>query len=258
MARHLGSVDPPGGKSRQPMHEKVRRSSRVILLLMLISMEVVAQNWDSERGTQGGGLSIGMIDHAYVGSDATGGGYEYQGIGLGLSYVGNQLRASLLFDRSNEPRTFLNVSAVGWLAPSFARVKRENTTLSAPMGFLTAWRRATAKKNVAPLGATALLFGAGGELVHSVGNRARVQLRAMPFAGITGSQIVDAVGFSWAVDAEARFFVAEVFSRFGLMIGYTFRYQLWNINGSRAFSESIDEVYDYASRVHVLSAGVWF
>lgn len=240
------------------MHEKVCRRSRVILFLMLISMEVVAQNWTSERGTQGGGFSVGMIDHAYVGSDATGGGYEYQGIGLGLSYIGNQLRASLLFGRSSEPRTFLNVSAVGWLAPSFARIKRENTTLSAPIGFLTAWRRATAEKNVAPLGATALLFGAGAELVHSMNDRARVQLRVMPFAGITGSQIADAVGFSWAADAEARLFVAEFFSRFGLTVGYAFRYQLWNINGSRAFSDGVDEVYDYTSQVHVLSAGIWF
>ncbi len=240
------------------MHEKVPRRSLVLLLLMLISTEIAAQNWASERGTQGGELSIGMIDHAYVGSEAIGGDYDYQGIGLGLSYIGNQVRASLLFGRSNEPRTFLDVSAVGWLAPSFTRIKRGNTTFSAPMGFLAAWRRTTAEKNVAPLGATAILFGAGGELVHSMNDRARARLRVIPLAGITGSQVSDAVGFSWAVDAEARFFVAEVFSRFGLTIGYTFRYQLWNINGSRAFSESIDEVYDYASRVHTLSAGVWF
>ncbi|MCY3488473.1 MAG: hypothetical protein OXH34_08535 [Bacteroidetes bacterium] len=240
------------------MHEKVRRGSLVVLLLMLIPMEIAAQNRALERGMHGGEFSIGMIDHAYVGSEITGGNYDYQGVGVGLSYIGNQVRASLLFGRSGEPRTFLDISAVGWLAPSFARVRRENTTLSMPMGFLTAWRRTTAEKNVEPLGATAILFGAGGELVHSFNERARVRLRAIPLVGITGSQIVDAVGLSWAVDAEARFFVAEVFSHLGLSIGYTFRYQLWNINGSRSFSDSVDEVYDYASQVHILSAGIWF
>ncbi len=240
------------------MHENARRGSLAALLLMLIPTEIAAQNWSSDRGRQGGGLSIGIIDHAYAGSQTTGELYDYQGVGFGLSYLGRQVRASLLFASSAEPRTFLDISAVGWLAPSFARIKRENTSLSAPLAVLAAWRRTSAEKNVAPLGASALLFGAGGEWVQSIGDRAGLELRAIPLIGITGSQIADAVGLSWAVDTEARFFIAEVFSRFGLTLGYTFRYQLWNINGSRAFADSVDEVYDYDSRVHALSAGVWF
>ncbi len=219
---------------------------------------IAAQNRAIESGMHGGELSIGGIDHSYVGSGSRVGNYDYQGVGFGLSYIGRQMRASLLYGRSSEPRTFVDVSAIGWFALSFARKERKNTRLSAPMGLLVAWKRMTAEKNVAPLGATAILFGAGGEMMHSLNPRARVRLRAIPLVGITGSEIADSMGFSWAVDAEAKVFIAEVFSQYGLTIGYAFRYQLWNINGSRAFSEGVDEAYDYANQMHIFSAGVWF
>lgn len=244
-----------GGKKHQLMHEKAVRLSLVSLLTMLICMDIVAQDWVSRRGVHGGEFGIAMIDHAYVGDEVTGGHYGYQGIGFGLSYTGSQIRTKVIFAHPEEGRTFFDVSALGWLSPSFSRIKRENTAVSMPIGVLVAWRRVTGGKNASPLGVHAILFGAGGELNHSMSDRTSVGLRVIPLAGITGTQIADAVGLSWTLDAEVRLFVAEFFSSLGLTIGYAFRYQFWNVNGSRAFSDGIDEVYDYAGTVHTFSAG---
>ncbi len=240
------------------MHEKLCGGTFAILLWMMIPMGIAAQNPVIENGMHGGELSIGLIDHSYVGSESRVGDYEYQGVGFGLSYIGRQMRASLLYGRSSEPRTFVDVSAIGWFAPSFTRREKKSTRFSAPMGLMVAWKRMTAEKNVAPLGASAILFGAGGEMIHSLNPRVRVRLRAIPLVGITGSRIADAVGFSWAVDAEARVFIAEGFfevrpySRLCLPLS-TLEYQRLE-----SFLEAVDEVYDYASRGHIFSAGVWF
>ena len=94
--------------------------------------------------------------------------------------------------------------------------------------------------------------------MHTLNQRTRLELRGMPLAGITSSQATDAVGFSWAADAEARLKFSNVVANLGLTIGYAFRYQLWNVNGSRVFSDAVDELYDYTGTAHTMSMGIWF
>ncbi len=228
--------------------------------LMLVSMDVaVAQGDFIQRNRHAVAFSVGRIDHAYAGSAGAGMPFEYKGIGVGLSYAGPQVRAAGLFARPEGDRTLLDLSAMGWILPAFAKSQRAKTVIAMPIGFLVAWRRLTAgSDDVIPFRASAIMLGAGGSLMHNLNRRMELELRVMPLAGITTSQVADAAGFSWAADAEVCLGIARILSSLGLTVGYSFRYQLWNVNGSRVFSEAVDELYDHAGTVHTMSAGIWF
>lgn len=236
----------------------MNKSPLLAVLLTLVSADVVAQEEFFETGMHSAGLSLGIIDHRYTGGAAIAGGISYQGPAFGLSYTGPQLRVTGLFTRFDGNHTLINLSGIGWLLPSFTSKKLNNTILAVPIGTLAAWLRTSGDDDTAPLGTQAILLGAGGILEHQIGSRTGIKLRAMPLVGFTSTEVADALGFSWATDAEARLEVSEIFSSLGLTIGYIFRYQVWNVNGSRVFSSVVDEAYDYNSAIHVISVELKF
>ncbi len=230
----------------------------VMLFFAMISTDATAQERFIQFSQHTLGFSYGVIDHSYVGSVNASVQFDYQGGGVGVHYSGPSARGTLAYGRSEGGRWFFDLSATGWVLAPFARIDRGKTTLALPIGLLTAWRRVKGENTPETFNANAILFGTGGTMIHSLSRRTKVKLWAMPFGGITGSQVADAVGFSWAFDAELRLEIAEVFSDRGLMIGYSFRYQLWNVNGSRVFSDAVDELYDYAGTIQALFIGVGF
>ena len=232
------------------MHELLR-GKLLFALWLLLSVEATAQQ--NTFGMHTAAFRVGWIDHVYTGSAQNNDPFNFRGMGVGLSYAGPQVRGDAFF-----ARRFLDLSAMIWILPRFARVERRKTMIAMPIGLLAAWRRISSAGSSAPYRVNAILLGAGGILMHSVARRAKIELRAMPLAGITGSQVADAVGISWAADAEARLLISEFFSGFGLTVGYTFRYHFWNVNGSRVISNAVDELYDYAGTVHTFSVGGQF
>lgn len=231
----------------------MNKAPLLAVLIVLVSADVVAQEEFFESGMHSAGLSVGIIDHRYTGDAEIARGISYQGPAFGLSYTGPQLRATGLFARFDGGHTLINLSGIGWLLPSFTLKKLDNTILAVPIGALAAWQRTSGDGDRAPLGTQAILLGAGGVLEHQIGSRTEIKLRAMPLAGFTSAEVGNALGFSWAADAEARLEVDDVFSSLGLTISYIFRYQVWNVNGSRIFSSAVDEAYDYATNMHVIS-----
>jgi hypothetical protein len=225
---------------------------------MLVSADVVAQEEFLESGMHSAGLNVGIIDHRYTGNTEIARGISYKGPAFGLSFTGPQLRATGLFARFDGGQTLVNLSGIGWLLPSFTLKRIDNTILAVPVGALVAWQRTSGDGDRAPLATQAILLGAGGVLKYQIGSRKGIKLRAMPLAGFTSSEVADAVGFSWAADAEARLEVDDFFSSLGLTISYIFRYQVWNVNGSRAFSSAVDEAYDYTSAAHMISVELIF
>ncbi|MDE2770930.1 MAG: hypothetical protein OXI44_07125 [Bacteroidota bacterium] len=236
----------------------MNKSPLLAVFITLVSADVVAQEDFFESSMHSAGLSVGIIDHRYTGDADIAGGISYQGPAFGLSYTGPQLRATGLFTRFDDKHTLINLSGIGWLLPSFTLKRLNNTILAVPIGALAAWLRTSGDDDIAPLGTQAILLGAGGVLEHQIGSRTGIKLRAMPLAGFTSTELTDALGLSWAADAEARLEVNEIFSSMGLTISYIFRYQVWNVNGSRVLSSVVDEAYDYTSAIHMISVELNF
>ena len=236
----------------------MNRSPLLAVFITLVSPDVVAQEDFFGSSMHSAGLSVGIIDHRYTGDADVGGGISYQGPAFGLSYTGPQLRATGLFTRFDGKHTLINLSGIGWLLPSFTLKRLDNTIVAVPIGALAAWLRTSGDDDTAPLGTQAILLGAGGVLEQQLGSRTVIKLRAMPLAGFTATELTDALGFSWAADAEARLEIDQFFSSLGLTIGYIFRYQVWNVNGSRVLSSLVDEAYDYTSAIQIISVELKF
>ena len=82
------------------MAKSLREKSLLPLLLILVCVDaVVAQEGFFQRDGHAVAFSLGRINHVYVGSEDAGASFEYEGIGLGLSYIGPQLRATGLYAR---------------------------------------------------------------------------------------------------------------------------------------------------------------
>lgn len=99
-------------------------------------------------------------------------------------------------------------------------------------------------------------LGLGLALDRTIGQTAFFEARANPVVGLATSSLTDAFGTSYLIDADTQLHLAGLFGRFGLSLGYTFRYQVWNINTSDLFPDEIDDLFDYKGLQHLLRVGV--
>ncbi len=225
---------------------------------LCVTVSATAQPSLLERGQHGIAASILAIDFSYAGSGAPLSRYDYQGSAFGITYAGTRMRAIAAYGRQNANHDILDVSLSLWGHLPFADVTAGRMRFGIPVGFLVGWRRVTKGANVEPYGVSSIGLGVGGALQQSFSQRAALYVRASPFIGFTSSQLVDQMGFSWSGEVDVQLDIDEAVGWVGLLAGYTFRYQFWNVNGSGPFSEAVDENLDYHGHMHVLRAGIKF
>ena len=223
---------------------------------LCVCIPTMAQPSFLGRGQHGIAFSLAAIDFSYAGSVTPVTRYDYQGSSFGLTYAGPNTRAMAVYGRQDGTLGIIDVSASFWGLLPFANVTAGNTRLGVPIGLLVGWRRIAKGDGIEPYAASSLGFGVGGALQHLFSQRITLDLRVSPYLGGTGSQLADQMGLSWAAEADAQLDLEEVFSGIGFIIGYTFRYQYWNVNGSRPFSDAVDETLDYRGLMHVFRAGI--
>ncbi len=103
---------------------------------------------------------------------------------------------------------------------------------------------------------TVLGLGAGLALDRTFGQKAFFEARANPVIGLATSSLTDAFGTAYLIDADTQLHLAGLFGRLGLSFGYTFRYQVWNINASDIFADATDDLFDYKGLLHLVRVGV--
>ena len=134
------------------------------------------------------------------------------------------------------------------------------TRMYFPLGLAATYRRVIPLDESDPLIFDATTIGAGlGMVLASVmGERMEWRLNVRPVVGVVSSSNTDSFGLAYHVDADAELQVTEFRGRFGLIMGYVLRYQVWDNRGSRVFSSFPDELYDYRGLQHCFRLGVNF
>ena len=211
-----------------------------------------------QRGQNGFAASYTAIDFYFAGDESSFARYDYQGAAYGISYTTRSMRGLLVVGGIGTDQSLVDISVSGWGMLDFSKSAVATTRLGVPIGLLVGWRRVSTPGDFEPYGVSSIALGAGGSLQQEFNAVTRLSLRASPFAGITGSAMTDQVGFSWMAEGDMQLEIDEVIGDVGLLIGYTFRYQVWNVNGSSPFSDAVDENLDYNGRMHVFRAGVKF
>lgn len=237
----------------------MQRGISTLAMIGLWLLASSAQGQMLKRGHHGFAASYTVIDFNFAGDESTSHiRYDYQGPAFGISYSSRNLRGLVAFGRADEDRSLVDISVSGWALLEFSESAVAATQLGVPIGLLVGWRRVTVPGGFEPYGVSSIAVGAGGSLQQNFNAVSRVNLRASPFFGITGSALTDQVGFSWMAEGDAQLEFDEVAGDVGLLIGYTLRYQVWNVNGSATFSSTVDNNFDYNGLMHVFRAGLKF
>lgn len=129
-----------------------------------------------------------------------------------------------------------------------------------PLGVQTTYRRVSRDLDTGTFNAfefTVAAIGAG----LGVQRETRSSLfifRAMPMFGIAARSFGGDTGTSRIVDVDAELQLGPWSDRFGLMLGWGFRWQDWNVNSSRLLTDANEGVFDYAGTVQSIRLGLIF
>jgi hypothetical protein len=129
-----------------------------------------------------------------------------------------------------------------------------------PLGVQTTYRRVSRDLDTGTFNAfefTVAAIGAGIGVQRETRSSLFV-LRAMPMFGIAARSFGSDTGTSRIVDVDAELQLGPWSDRFGVMAGWGFRWQDWNLNASRLVTNANPDTFDYAGFVHSIRLGLIF
>lgn len=203
---------------------------------------------------------------------AAGSRFDYDGPAYGLTYTRPGFQVGVLYGQA--PRAYtapggeapdlrlLDVSLLTY-AEALRLVGDEEGArrLFVPLGLVSTYRRvaraddAAGENLIDAFSVTVLGIGSGLGAFVAAGERAQFAARVMPALGFASRSLGDSNGSSRLLDADATLYLVELAGRFGLSVGYTFRFQRWNLGLSDLLNLD-DDAFDYVGRQHALRLGL--
>ena len=163
-------------------------------------------------------------------------------------------------DEGRENLRLVNISLTTWGELRVGGPSTGRSRAYVPVVLFTNYRRVSSQDSDNSLAddfnVTVVGLGAGLGLDSVLGETVLFEARTNPVIGFATSSITDAFGSSYLIDADAQLHLAQLFGAVGLSLGYSFRYQVWNVNTSDLFPDATDEFFDYKGRQHLFRVGV--
>ena len=223
-----------------------------------------AQNILPGRGSGVQSVAVGYfpVDFAYAGDAPASLRYDFSQPAWGVIYARRGMQASAAVgSQSGQPSLRLtDISVMTWRRLIVQQARRTEVYLPAILafGYRLVSPRSDSGESLEGYNATSLSIGLGAGLNYYMRDSRYVSLRAWPSIGVVTSTFTDAYGVVYQSEADAQLHLADIFGRFGLTVGYSVRYQIWNVNTSTILSDVADELYDYNGIMHTVRAGVNF
>ena len=252
------------------------RSSCVALCLtaavvLIATVEAAsAQRFSLRSGAQAvQSLSVGyyVIDFAFNGDNPPPARFDFDEPAFGLVYTRPHFLVTFALgnqdpDADREDLRLLDVSLTTWGELRLKGLSAGPTRFYLPIALHGGHRRVSPQNEnesiLESFNVTVFGLGLGAALDHTFGERAFFEARANPIIGLASSSLTDAFGLAYLVDADTQLHLAGLFGRLGLSVGYTFRYQVWNVNASDLFADATDDIFDYKGFFHLFRVGVNF
>jgi hypothetical protein len=245
----------------------------VCLLAATVSMAPAgaasAQQFSFRSGAQAvQSLSVGyvLIDFTFDGRNEPPFRFDFDQPAYGLVYTRPHFMVTLALgnQHANDSRLadlrLIDVSLTTWGELRLRGLSAGTTRFYLPIVLHGNHRRVSPRTEEESLldafNVSVLGLGAGLALDRTFGDATFFEARANPIVGIATSSLTDAFGLAYLIDADAQLHRAALFGRLGLSLGYTFRYQVWNINASDLFPDAADDLFDYKGLQHLLRVGL--
>ena len=220
--------------------------------IALLALSLVVLPEVQAQPLTGWGVSVGggALDFSYVGNVPGGLRYDYEGATLVLEYRSSGVTASAVVGTS-KPRP---IDLSGNVLLGLRALRAQELGIRVPL-VLSLGHFRSLLDDAQRWDATRFGFGLG---VQWVPPGSGLALRANPIASMVTSSLATGYGFGLGAELDAELRVAELQHDWELTVGYTFRYQDWNIQAARNALDEIDHYFDYTSLSHVARVGLRF
>lgn len=163
-------------------------------------------------------------------------------------------------DDDHESLRLIELSLTTWGELYLSGLGSPSTRVYIPIVLYTHYRRVEARGDeggsLDDFNVTVIGIGGGLGLGRAFGDNILFEARTQPVIGLASSAFADAFGSSYLVDADVQLHLARLFSKVGLSLGYTYRWQVWNVNTSNLFPDETDNLFDYRGQQHLFRVGL--
>lgn len=240
----------------------------VLLLFLFHPLSADGQMFsygDRPRAVQSVSFAYQIVDFTYQGSSGTNPTFDFSGPAYGVYYTRPNIAASILYgpesDDTSRNLRLLDAAITTWGEIMLAG-SETSSRIFLPIGIQSNYRRVAPEGSenslVDSFNITVLALGAGIGYSSQPGTAVRFEARAMPFIGIALRAFGESTGVSYLTDGDVRVHLPELVDRVGLSVGYTYRAQRWNVNGSDLLIDVEDDLFDYVTGQHLFTFGINF
>jgi hypothetical protein len=220
----------------------------------------------SERPRSIRSLSAGYqwTSFQYNGSRQPTQSFDYEAPAYAISFTQPSLQATVAFGRqSAQPgslRELRLLDAEMFLWGGFPITGSRTLRIYLPLVLYSGYRSVDERDQQTPsidaFNLTTLGLGSGLALEGSLAGDVRLDAQVTPVGGLALRTLEGTAGRSWLLRSRAQLHIPRLIRRYGLSIGYSYRYQRWNVDASDLFPTISDDLFDYKNRQHILHLGV--
>lgn len=243
------------------------------LILGMLLLPVAAHAQDEEPWTYTHGLSIGYsaVDFTYSGDELPPDFYDFVNPAVSLIYTRPNVRAMLTYGTQDREigndriggRALLEGSFSTWV-PLWSPIPSLSggpARFYIPVLAHLDGRRVSQDSDVESIineyNFTVLGLGTG-VAFSGVWGTTGLDARLTPIVGYASRSFGDATGFSYQVEGSLDVHLGRLFGELGLVAGYFFRYQEYDINRGQVFLQLANDVLNYTNIQHTVHLGVTF
>ena len=239
-------------------------STASIVALSIATPSAMGQMFDYEpsraRSNQTIMLVVAPTEISFNGvSERQGPGFDFSGPTFGIRYARSNFDLSLSYGSDGESdNRVLEASLLAW--SGWLLNPGSSTRVYLPFAVHSGYRSIGADLRTQTAAAlfnfTTLSVGTGLVLESALSQSINLQARATPFIGLALRSFEGFAGRTQLLDLSARVDLFELFGKYGLSLGYSYRWQKWDVDASDLAVQVSEDYFDYTSRANLLSVGL--
>lgn len=241
----------------------------VTILMLLASESALAQfsygSGSSNASARAAGPMVALADFSFRPAQAPDVSFQFVDPIYGVFYsregfVGRLARGGST-DADGSDLTLVDGSVDAWVNLRPFRISQEEgVDLFFPVGLHGDYRKTNKQDEeldgtVFEVSVVALAAGAG--LAAPVG-KSRVSVRSQPFIGFASRSFGTDTGSSAGYTVDVEWSLPEISSRFGVYVGWGYRWQRWLLSASAVFAQTEADNVEYRSAQHAFQVGLTF
>jgi hypothetical protein len=216
------------------------------------------------RATQALSLTTYLIDFEYDGDADPARRLDWDGEAYGLSFTRRNFAASVVFGSAKSTADVVEdnlqlVDATLTVWGEIVRSRGSDIGVGVPIVIHSGFRSVDGdfvNDIDESFSYTTLGIGTGVTVVAEPARSVEIQAHAWPAISMAFRSFEGFAGSSTLLDSDLQVHFMNLSGRYGLSLGYGFRWQKWNTNESGLVETVNDDLFDYKSAQHMLRLGI--